>query len=83
MQVTTLSAETKIVKALHLFSHPRLYRPADVEHKSAGHRHGGASRCAAMSGVLFTEPLGKSFKTLACQSVRQANHDLAGRVQPN
>jgi hypothetical protein len=31
----------------------------------------------------FTASLGKSFETLARQSVSQANHDLAGRVQPN
>jgi hypothetical protein len=31
----------------------------------------------------FTESLGKSFETLPRQSVSQANHDLAGRVQPN
>jgi len=31
----------------------------------------------------FTEPLGKSFQTLARHSVSQANHDLAGRVQPS
>jgi hypothetical protein len=31
----------------------------------------------------FTESLGKSFETLARQSVSQANYDLAGRVQPN
>ena len=31
----------------------------------------------------FTESPGKSFETLARQSVSQANHDLAGRVQPN
>src|SRR5215471_2384839 len=31
----------------------------------------------------FTGSLGKSFETLARRSVSQANHDLAGRVQPN
>jgi len=31
----------------------------------------------------FTESLGKSFETLARQSVSQANQDLAGRIQPN
>jgi hypothetical protein len=30
-----------------------------------------------------TGPLGKSFETLARQCVSRANHDLAGRVQPN
>jgi len=30
----------------------------------------------------FTESLGKSFETLAGQSVSQASHDLARRVQP-
>jgi len=31
----------------------------------------------------FTGSLGKSFETLTRQSVSQASHDLAGRVQPN
>jgi hypothetical protein len=35
------------------------------------------------SRLPFTESLRKSFETLARQSVGQANHDLAGRVQPD
>jgi hypothetical protein len=45
--------------------------------------HQGRSSPSIVISGPFTESLGKSFETLARQSVSQANHDLAGRVQPN
>src|SRR6266487_2847467 len=51
-RVTALRTWIKIIKALHLFSHPVPAELACAEHKSAGHRHGGASGRATMSGVL-------------------------------
>ena len=45
--------------------------------------HQGPSSPGIVISGSFTESPGKSFETLARQSVSQANHDLAGRVQPN
>ena len=42
----------------------------------------GTHHRGSVSGP-FTESPGKSSGTLARQSVSQANHDLAGRGQPN
>jgi hypothetical protein len=45
--------------------------------------HQGRSSPSIVISGPFTESLGKSSGTLARQSVSQANHDLARRVQPN
>ena len=47
-----LDARFKIAKALHLFPQPLACGLVGIEHESAGHPHGDASRRTAMSGVL-------------------------------
>jgi len=52
LQVTVLGTRIKIVNSLHPFSQAGSHGQGGIDRKSAGHRHGDTSGCAAMSGVL-------------------------------